>query len=437
MMKKRFSFSHLLHRDKLMMLVSVILAIIIWVLVVYNQGSTQERTISGVPVSITLTPYASEDLKLRIVDGADAMATVRVEGSRSAVGLLRAQDITITADTSAVLKEGTYKLPLRVTSSGNCQVLGVVGDDGSSNTVTITCDVWSEKAFVLTADSVESPNVSLSDSGTMTFGTPSLSGAAIGKDGAVTVSGPKSLIRRITRIAAVIRDEEKISETTAFTADLVAYDADNRPVDSITFLNAEDGKVNVVIPVMEYHKEDVSVTVLNAPDTVKDKVTLSHTAVEVWAIPSEWDEYLSDVRGVLSVDFDQLLADGKDVSLPIELKRTGIRPITENLSVELDISAYTNKAFNIPLSEENIVIRNCPDGYSVELESTVISDVLLCGSYAVLKKINPSDLQVIIDVEGFSEGHNVVRVRIVGSEDDTWTYYGKDGYEVRVAMVKE
>ena len=47
MMKKRFSFSYLLHKDKLMMVVSLILAIIIWVLVVYNQGSTQERTISA------------------------------------------------------------------------------------------------------------------------------------------------------------------------------------------------------------------------------------------------------------------------------------------------------------------------------------------------------------------------------------------------------
>lgn len=434
MMKKRFSFSYLLHKDKLMMVVSLILAIIIWVLVVYNQGSTQERTISGVPVSITLTPYASEDLQLRIVDGADAVATVRVEGSRSAVGMLRAQDITVTADTSAVLKEGTYKLPLRVTSSGNCNVLGVVGDDGSSNTVTITCDVWSEKPFTLTADSVESPKLSLSDSEKTIFGTPSISGAAIGKEGSVIVSGPKSLIRRIVRIAAVIPEEKKIAETTAFTADLVAYDADNKPVESVTFLNAEDGKVNVVIPVLEYHTETLSVMVKNAPSGLKDTVSLSQNTLEVWALPSEWEEYIADIRNALLLDFDQMKAASKDVSVPVELKKAGIRPITEALSIEADLSNYTNKTVRIPLTKDNVVVRNCPAGYAVEVEQSLLENVVICGKYSVLNKVDPAKLQVIVDVGGLTEKHNTVKVRIESEEGTLWTYYGDTGYELQIAI---
>ena len=81
-MKKHISFSYLLHKDKLMMVVSLVLAIIIWGLVVYGQGHTQERVISGIPVSVTLDPWVSEELKLQIVDGADATATVRVRGAR-------------------------------------------------------------------------------------------------------------------------------------------------------------------------------------------------------------------------------------------------------------------------------------------------------------------------------------------------------------------
>lgn len=447
-MKKRFSFSYLLHKDKLMMLVSLVLAIIIWVLVVYNQGSTQERTISGVPVSITLTPYASEDLKLRIVDGADVVASVRVEGSRSAVGTLKAQDITVTADTSAVLKEGTYKLPLRVTSSGNCKVLGVVGDDGSSNTVTITCDVWSEKEFTLTSDSVETPNLSLSDSEKTIFGTPSISGAAISKEGTVTVSGPKSLIRRIARIAAVIPEEKEIAETTSFTADLVAYDTDDKPVESITFLNAEDGKVNVVIPVLEYYTETLSVIVRNAPEGLRDAVSLSQNTLEVWALPSEWEEYIADIRNALLFDFDQWKAESKDVSIPIELKRAGIRPITEELSIEVDLSPYTHKTVRIPLSEDNIVIRNCPEGYTVNVEQSVLESVIICGKYSVIKNIDPDrfsdQLRVVIDVEGVSETqiHHTAKVRIESDNDAVWICYAReedaeDGYVVPFALVKQ
>ena len=53
-MKKRISFSRLLHHDKLMMLVSLLLAILIWALVVYGPGNNEERELTGVPVSITL-----------------------------------------------------------------------------------------------------------------------------------------------------------------------------------------------------------------------------------------------------------------------------------------------------------------------------------------------------------------------------------------------
>lgn len=438
-MKKRFSFSYLLHKDKLMMVVSLILAIIIWVLVVYDQGNTEERVISGVPVSVTLTPYASEDLKLRIVDGADAVATVRVEGSRSAVGTLSAQDITVTADTGIVLKEGTYKLPLRVTASGNCKILGVVGDDGSSSTITITCDVWSEKPFPLTAENVVMSGLTLADSEKMAFGTPSPSGAAI-QEGAVIVSGPKSGISRIERVAAIISDEEKISETTSFTADLVAFDEYDRPVDSITFLNAEDGKVNVVVPVMGYHKEEIALVIKNAPEGLAEKASISQQAIELWAIPSELEEYLAEVRSGLIVDFDFLRAEGKDVTIPLELKKTGsVRPLSnsEMLNIELDLSSYTNKLVTIPLTTENVEIKNCPEGYVVELEQNMLPNVVVCGSRTVLKNLKVDQLRVVADVGGLSAGHYTLNVRIECEDVVLWTYYGAEGYELQLGIVPE
>ena len=124
-MKKNISFSRILHKDKLMMVVSLILAIIIWVLVVYDQGNTEERSIGGIPVSVTLTPFASVDLKLRIVDGAEAVATVYVEGPRSVIAQLSKQDITVTADTSTVLTAGTYTIPIRATSNGDFDIVKV------------------------------------------------------------------------------------------------------------------------------------------------------------------------------------------------------------------------------------------------------------------------------------------------------------------------
>ena len=438
-MKKNISFSRILHKDKLMMVVSLILAIIIWVLVVYDQGNTEERSIGGIPVSVTLTPFASEDLKLRIVDGAEAVATVYVEGPRSVIAQLSKQDITVTADTSTVLTAGTYTIPIRATSNGDFDIVKVVGSDGVSPSVRITCDVIYEKSFVLSSEHVEMPHLSVVDSNTTRFGAPSPSGAAI-KDGSVIVSGPKSSVNRITRIAAIVQDERRISETTSFTADLVAYDSYDRPVEGITFLNAEDGQINVVVPVLQYHSVPLALNVLNAPETLVEKVKVNPQSIELWAISSELDEYLVDVNDLLTVDFHQVLAEGKDISLPLELKKTGsVLPFnnSETMQVDLDLSAYNNKTFLIPLSEANVEIVNLADGFKLEWDQNELQNVVICGSKSALKAIKANQIKIVMDAQGLTAGHHTVKVLVQSNEADSWTYYGENGYEVQVNIVAE
>lgn len=439
-MKKHISFSYLLHKDKLMMVVSLVLAIIIWTLVVYNQGNTEQRVIGNVPVSVALTPYASEDLKLRIVDGDDAVATITVEGPRSVIGVLSAKDITVTADTGAVLKEGTYTLPLRVSSSGNYKILSVVGSDGMNNAISITCDVWSEKSFALTSDNVEMPKLSVSNTESLRFGTPSLSGAAI-TEGAVTVTGPKSAIARITRIAAIVSDEAILSETASFSADLVAYDQYDRPIDSIAFLNTEDAKVHVVVPVMQYYKETVSLDIKNAPVALMDKISLSKDAVELWAIPNELEEYMEAVRAGLVVDFDHILADGEDMERVITLEETnGVLPFGNSVAVTvtMDLSAYTSKKVIVPISKDNVVVENCPEGYQVMVETAEPLEVVLCGPSAVLKKFDPKQLRIVVDAEDLQPVHNQkIGVRIECDNEAVWAYYNDSGYKIEISITQE
>lgn len=429
-MRKRFSFSHLLHKDKLMMVVSLILAIIIWGLVVYGQGHTQERVISGIPISVTLDPWVSEEMKLQIVDGADATATVRVRGARSVIGLLTSQSITITADTKDVLKEGTYTLPIRVISSGDYDILSVVGGDGVNPTVKITCDVIIEKPFTLNSDHVELPHVSLSNNEKYRFGNPSPSGAAI-QDGAVTLSGPKSDINRIERIAAVVSEEKIVSETTSFTADLVAYDGHDQIIETVTFLNAEDGKVNVVVPVMEYHKEELSLNIKNAPSGMENVASVSPSTIEFWAIPSALEDFRAMLQQKLTVDFADEKAEGAVVTRPLDLEKvSGILLKSDEMPVlTLDFTDMVSKTVSIPLTEANVVK---PD--HVQMEQSVLPDVVICGDTATIAALDPARLRVVIDATGLSSGHVTVKVRVESDEETLWVYYGDKDYELRIAV---
>lgn len=438
-MKKRISFSQLLHKDKLMMVVSLILAIIIWVLVVYDQGNTEERPFSSVPVSVTLTPFASEDLKLRIVDGADAVATVYVEGPRSVIAQLTKQDITVTADTSTVLTPGTYTVPIRATSSGKFDIVRVVGDDGVGATIKVTCDVIIEKAFPLVSDNVVMSDLTLSDSDSLRFGAPSPSGAAI-VDGAVTVSGPKTSVLSIDHIAAEIKEEKIMDTTASFAAELVAYDAYDRPVEGVSFLNAEEGSINVVVPVLQHHHEELSPIIKNAPEGLTDKVTVTPGAIDLWVIPTEVEEYLAVVRDHLTVDFRQVLAQGEVISKPLELNKTGsIIPFSnsEAITFAIDVSSCTNKKFAVPIKEETVELLNCPEGYSVEFEQDELANVVLCGPNSVLKKLDVDQMKIVIDLEGLSAGYHAVSVSVQCGDASVWTYYGENGYEAQINVVKK
>ncbi|MBP3514397.1 MAG: hypothetical protein J6J74_07990, partial [Elusimicrobiaceae bacterium] len=175
-MKQKFSFKALLHNDRLMLLVSLVLGIIVWATVVYGPGNEQERKISGVPVVVTLGEYATDTLNLRIVDGADMKANVVVYGRRSLVEQLTAQDILLTADTSSVIAPGAYK-SLEIQAAKNGKLTDFEIRKVESDGATITCDIWVED--MVFAVQTQIPNISSADETKYQLGTPAVSGGAV------------------------------------------------------------------------------------------------------------------------------------------------------------------------------------------------------------------------------------------------------------------
>lgn len=439
-MKQRFSFSRLLRNDKLMMLLSLIVAVVIWALVVYGPGNHEEREIAGVPVSITLNDYASETLKLQIVEGANATATVKVSGARSVIGRLTAQDIQVTADTGNVIKEGTFVLQLRAVSNGDYSIVNVVGDDGNSSTVSITCDVWREQNVPV---EVNMPNLKVSNPDKYQFGTPLLVGEGI-TGNTVLVSGPKADINRIERVEAYIADELELSETTAVTAELIAYDAQKRPIETLSFVNSDHGKVDVTVPVMVYHRLELKPTLLHVPEGYKEKkdlVTVTPSFIEFWSVPSEVEDYVTSIDERLVVDFDKL--DPNNLNREITLQTVdGVRLVNSTETIQLKVNLNnisTRTMMDIPLTDKNLVLVNCPEGFTAKLEQNRLPKVLICGPYYPIYRLKAEDIQIIVDMGGKATvGQQVVIARISFGEDTAWIKYSDAaGVDVQISVVEE
>ena len=436
-MKKQFSLSRLFHHDKLMMVVSLVAAIVIWALVVYGPGNIEEREITGVPISITLNEYATQTLNLRIIEGGNATATVRVSGTRATLSRLTPQDITVTADTGNVIKEGTHILQLRATSSGDYTIDGVVGDNGNTDTVTITCDVWTEQAFPV---QVEMPELAVPDAEKFQFGTPSVSGDAI-TDGQITVAGPKGDITRIARVVATIADKATIAETTVYTAALQALNDKGDPIESVSFLLAEDAKVSVTVPVMVYRKVELKPVLLNVPSSYAGKenlVTVTPSQVELWGVPSALDEYIAAIQPRLTVDFDLLTPDTLTREITLEAVE-GVRPLngSETVKLKVNLKGITSAVKDVPLTPAGLTVLNCPAGYAVELAQVKLPAVTFCGTKKALEALNLEKIRLVVDMgDKATLGKQTVIARLViPGKDGVWANYGVTaGVEVMVTV---
>lgn len=438
-MKQKYTLSRFLHNDKLIMVLSLVIAFIIWLLVVYGPGTQEERVISGVPISVTLNDYVVEEYNLRIVEGANATASVKVSGTRSELANLTAQDITVTADAGQISKEGQYVLPLRATSSGNYSIVSVTGDDGVNNTVTITCDVWREQSFSV---KVMTPQLTVSDPEKFQFGTPALSGAAVTAN-AVVVAGPRMEINRIARVEAIVSEEKVLSETTVFEADLIAYDEENQPVESVSFLLAENGKIDVTVPVLVYKSIKLTPVLQHVPAGYKtrtDLVKVTPSEIELWCLPNEEEEYVQNLQKLMVLDFDRISKDTltKEVVIGGE---DGIRLQngTETVTLELNLKNIVMRTMDIPITAENIRVANLPAGHVCATTQKWLTGVKLCGPADVLARIKTEDILVDVELdENASAGKQSAIARVVLPEDTAWVFYETDaGFEIQVSVTEE
>ena len=455
-MKKHITFNRILHKDKLMMVVSLILAIALWAWADYEQDTLHDMTIYNVPVNVSLSRFAKEEVGLEIVEGADVKATVRVVGTRKDLRELKENSIHIEARTQDIVDEEDCKEPvlldveLPTSVSGKCQIEAISGPNITNKNgryyLKIKGQVFSSEDFTLVPDQVEWTNLSVANKDTMRFGTPEITGLADTEKN-VTVHGWQEDVKKVKKVGAVITANDTLSKTGRFTAKLVAYDESGKQIENVTFTKP-GSEISVIVPVVIYQKETLSVAVENDVSAVLlDKLVISPATLELGELPEKkvLDTYFEDIRQRLTVDFDHWLAEeGKPIVQTlatlkekddiVQVDGVYLDRAPNQITVTLKVEGYTNKTVGIAL-DDNVVI-NCDEGYTAQVQSKSIK-VTICGPKAELDKISAEDITFVIDAKGKTEGTHKVNVRPVIARDDMWIYYAAaDAYEIEYDITK-
>ena len=379
---------NLLDDRRIRLALSVLGAIVAWMVVtiIVQPGTT--NTIYNVPVDYTYDSAAYTSRGLSIVSAEDKTVNLKLSGDGYTIGGLSASDFVVYPDWSSVRDSGEKTLRLLVRGANGLLNGVTVTMEGSDNTVDVVFDVVEEKTVPIT---VTTNYLTIAD-GYILYGTE------LSKE-TVTLSGPSTEIDKVETCTAEVTHKGELTDSVTLDTALRFYTKSGSEV-KFEYTNLEESSVEVTLEVYKMATLPVSVSFINAPRNFEPSVlvySLSKQTLNV-AGPESQIEKLSTLS-VGTIDLSTF-ALNKVYELPIELP--GNIRLLDNISsitVSFDSSRLETKTMNLPASCVQVV--NLPSTYTLTVQTERLMNVTLCGPAGLLDTLVPEQVVIEIDAEDF------------------------------------
>ena len=380
---------NILDDRRIRLALSILGAIVAWMIVtiIVQPGTT--NTIYNVPVDYTYDSSVYTSRGLSIVSAEDKTVNLKISGDGYTIGSLTASDFVVYPDWSSVRDSGQKTLRLLVRGA-NGMLNGVtVTIDGSDNMVDVMFDVVEEKTLPVT---VTTNYLTISD-GYILYSTE------VSKD-MVTLSGPSSELDKVATCTAEVTYSGELDSSVTLATPLRFYTSGGTEV-NFEYTELEESSVDVTLQVYKMATLPVNVSFINAPRDFDESVLvyeLSRKQLKV-AGPAEKIDALSTLS-IGTIDLSTFTRN-KVYELPIELPSDIY--LLDNIStitLSFDCSGLETKTMNLPSSCVQVV--NLPSTYQLTVETERLMNVTLCGPKAALETLTPEQVVVEIDAEDFS-----------------------------------
>lgn len=372
---------------------SLLFAIILWMLVVNVDDPVDEETFRNVPVQVLHEEiFTTKASTYSILDGNETVS-VTVRARRKVLSDIRSSDITVTADirnrVSNSLSDAT--LPTDV------EIKGFEGDYVEAYTnprnIQIEIEPSAQKDFTISVKTNGTPR----DGNTL--------GKLVADPKMIRLGGAESQINRVKKVVAEAQ-VSGLSKSQSVVAELKLLDADDEEIDPALFennLGSEGLKVDVEIlktkdiPI-KVEDDDINPAsgysigkVTCVPQLVKvageeDKIK----ELEEIVIPAEALK-LEDISATqeVSVDLTKYLPDG------IVLEDT----TADTVIVTVPVEKYGTKVFTIP--SNNIVLEKVAGGLKPTVAALENIEIHVMGSDEALEKMTEAP-SVYVNMEPYT-----------------------------------
>ena len=385
------------------MILSLVIAVVAWLIVVTTISTETDGVIRDVPVNYDYNSSAYTTLGLDIVSQPGDTVDIRVYGQRRTINNMEKEDILVYPNYSLINGPGEYDLPLLVRpvdGSWDSQQVSILNEKDLP-TVHVVFDTVVTKTFAVTADT---SNVQIAEG--------YIFDRALCTPTEVTLRGPAGEIDKVDKVMAPLYLEGEWDRSVNQTATLVAVDENGEELD-LKYVTFSSEVAEVTLSVLQRKELPLKVEFTNVPSgydvsQLEERMSLSVDSMWV-AGDSRRLESLSELTvGYFDVT---TFALGRDYTIPIQMP-DGIR-------AQENVNSITLSFDNAGLSEKTVTVSdirtaNVPDNYTIRVNTRRISNVTLIGpeedlagltSASVIAQVNAEDFQV-------ANGEVTVPVRI-------------------------
>jgi YbbR domain-containing protein len=355
---------------------SFVMAFLVWIVATTQANPIGERTFTAIPI------VAEPDDGRMVVEQPTRNARVQVRAQESVLNVLQNEDIIVRARLDG-LGPGTHTVELDVNIARRANA------DPQPKQITVTLEQIQSQQVQVIANIVEAPPPGYERAEPIFSETQTL------------VSGASSKVSQVVAAQAVI-DLTDQRDTVETDARLVPVNVNGEPVADVT-LNPPTVGVTVEINRRDDVRE-VSITPNIDASTLPDNFVLSSISYEPQTVlvigsPDELSA-IPDTLFTELIDLTDRTADF-EITVPVvfpdqQLSLLGDQNVTVSIQI---IAQTTTRQFEaIPVE-----IIGLPDNVNAEIIPTEVT-ALVTGPQTALESLEPSDIRVVIDVNGLAPG---------------------------------
>lgn len=371
-------------------LLSLALALLLWIAVINSQDPMETVKFENIPVkTINEDTLTAKDKIPEIVEG--DTVTVVIEARRTVCEQLTADDIIAVADFGKISLTDAVPIDISVNGYTDREVEVI---RGMSQVMKLQLEDYETKEF----------RVKVATTGTPADGY--VVGDTVSSPNMITVSGSKTQISKIKEIVLSV-NVDGISSDLQSTGTPVVYDG-NGDIVSSARITLSTEEVAVKVPVLQTKSIRLRVyttgTITEGYELVSSGISYQPESVLVAGTPEELAEigtFLTayvDITGKIGV-----IEENIDITSLWDSSLTSLRLVEEDeqLAVTVHISEYEEKVIDLP--ETGISYQNVMDGLEVTIESISEKQIRITGpklrlSYMTIQRLSP-----YIDLNGYTE----------------------------------